>query len=519
MNDSSNSDLVEIALPLPLQQLTERGRLFQAFIGGEWSVPSGFTRCSVVTPSSEEVIAEIALGGVAEVDRAVASAKRAFKIWSVTTPSERAHLLDRIHRRLLDRSELFAQALSLEMGAAISFARSAHVPFAAEHIRVARDNARSYPFLTNRGTTAIVREPIGVCALITPWNWPLYQITAKVGPALAAGCTVVLKPSELSPLSALLFAEVMEEAGTPPGVFNLVNGTGPIVGEALARHPDVDMISITGSTRAGVLVAQAAAPTVKRVTQELGGKSPNLVLPDADLRRAVPQGVASAFRNVGQSCSAPTRMIVPRDRLAEVEDLARGAASQLMVGDPLDERTTHGPLANRAQFERVQSMIDAGLRDKARLVCGGPGRPLGLNRGFYARPTIFSDVDQKMTIAKEEIFGPVLSLIAYDTVDQAIEIANDTIYGLGAHVQGSDLNQARAVAGRIRSGQVHINYPAWDPNAPFGGYKRSGNGREYGIEGLEEFLETKAVLGFGQPVAAPVRRPPRKGSERTNLQL
>ncbi len=305
---------------------------------------------------------------------------------------------------------------------------------------------------------------------------------------------MVLKPSELSPLSALLFAEVMQDAGAPAGVFNLVNGDGPVVGAALASHPDVDMISITGSTRAGVLVAQAAAATVKRVAQELGGKSPNVILPDADLSRAVPPGVAAAMRNVGQSCSAPTRMIVPRQRLAEVDALARAAAAEIAVGDPRAAGTTHGPVANRAQFERVQAMIAAGLEEGARLLCGGPGRPEGLERGFYARPTIFSDVRPTMRIAREEIFGPVLAIMPYDTVEEAVEIANATEYGLGAHVQGADLAGARAVAARIRAGQVHINYPAWDPNAPFGGYKRSGNGREYGIEGLEEYLETKAVL-------------------------
>ncbi|HJP67558.1 MAG TPA: aldehyde dehydrogenase family protein [Sphingomicrobium sp.] len=466
-------------------------------MAGEWTLLDGSKRSPIIDPSTEEEIAQISLAGRGEVDRAVAAARDAFSGWSKTPANDRADLLDRIHHLLLERAELFAQALSLEMGAAISFARAAQVPFAAEHIRVARDNARTYHFLTHRGTTAIVREPIGVCALITPWNWPLYQITAKVGPALAAGCTVVLKPSELSPLSALIFAELMQDAGTPAGVFNLVNGTGPEVGAALAEHAGVDMISITGSTRAGVQVAQLAAPTVKRVTQELGGKSPNLILPDADLNRAVSPGVASAFRNVGQSCSAPTRMIVPREKLKVVEDLARSAASQFVVGDPRNERTTHGPVANRPQFDRVQTMIEAGVGEGARLICGGAGRPADLNRGYYVRPTIFSDVEQTMSIAQEEIFGPVLCLIPYDNVEQAIEIANDTIYGLGAHVQSGDLALAREVASQIRSGQVHINYPAWDPNAPFGGYKRSGNGREYGIEGLEEFLEVKAVVGFG----------------------
>jgi aldehyde dehydrogenase (NAD+) len=478
-----------------IERLTNAGHLDRLFIGGAWCAPAGQGRSAVIDPSTEQAVAEIALGNALDVDAAVAAARQAFGAWSVAAVEHRAALLDRVHGLILERAELFAQAISLEMGAAISVARSTQVPVAAEHIRVARDVLRSHPFVVHREGVAIVREAIGVCGLITPWNWPLYQITAKVGPALAAGCTVVLKPSELSPLSALLFAEVMRDAGVPAGVFNLVNGEGPEVGAALASHPDVDMISITGSTRAGVLVAQAAAPTVKRVAQELGGKSPNVVLPDADLPRAIPLGVAAAFRNVGQSCSAPTRMIVPRERLAEVERLAAEAAAALVVGDPRLPQTTHGPVANRAQFQRVQDMIEAGIAEGARLVCGGPGRPAGLERGFYVRPTIFSDVQPHMRIAQEEIFGPVLSILAYDSVDEAVAIANDTVYGLGAHVQGRDPAAARAVAARIRSGQVHINHPAWNPHAPFGGYKRSGNGREYGVEGLQEYLETKAILG------------------------
>jgi len=485
-----------------VDHLGRAGRLDRMFVGGEWVLPETQTRASVVDPSTEEPVAEIALGSAGDAAAAVAAARRAFAAWSASPAQNRALLLDRIHALVLERAELFAQAISLEMGAAIDFARRTQVPSAAEHIRVARDNARGYAFVTHRGEMAIVREAIGVCGLITPWNWPLYQITAKVGAALAAGCTVVLKPSELSPLSALLFAEVMQDAGVPPGVFNLVNGSGPEVGAALAQHPEVDMISFTGSTKAGVLVAQTAAPTVKRVAQELGGKSPNLILPDADLARAVPGGVAAGFRNVGQSCSAPTRMIVPRARLHEVEQIAREAASAMVVGDPRSQQTTHGPVANRAQFHRVQEMIGIGIAEGAQLVCGGLGRPEGLSRGFYCRPTIFSAVHSRMQIAQEEIFGPVLALIPYDSVDEAVEIANDTVYGLGAHVQGKDLAAARAVAARIRSGQVHINYPAWNPHAPFGGYKRSGNGREYGIEGLEEYLETKAILGF-QDAPAP----------------
>ncbi len=480
----------------PVHQLRQAGRLEQLYIDGQWVAPEGRERAAVVRPATEEILCEIALGDAHDVERAVQAARRAFPAWSATPPAQRAATLARLHGLLLERTELFAQALTLEMGAPISYARSAHVPLAAEHLRVASENLASYPFIRPRGTTAILREPIGVCALITPWNWPIYQITAKVGPALAAGCTVVLKPSELSPLSALLFAEIVHEAGIPAGVFNLVNGSGAEVGAAMSSHPQVDMVSITGSTRAGVLVAQAAAPTVKRVAQELGGKSPNLVLPDADLARAIPPGVAAAFRNMGQSCSAPTRLIVPRSQLDRVHELALAAVAQMRVGDPDDPATTHGPLANRAQFLRVQQMIEAGLQDGARLLVGGPGRPAGLEQGYFARPTIFSDVHTDMVIAQEEIFGPVLAILPYDTVEEAIAIANDTVYGLGAHVQGSDKAQLHAVAARIQSGQVHLNYPAWDPQAPFGGYKQSGNGREYGVEGMEEYMETKSVLGY-----------------------
>jgi aldehyde dehydrogenase (NAD+) len=470
----------------------------QLYIDGSWVSPTIAASLPVVNPASEEVVAQIASGSAEDVDRAVAAARAAFAGWSATPAASRALVLGKIHALILERKEQLAQALSLEMGAAIGFARAMQVPLAAEHVRVARDLLSSYCFQTVEGGTAIQREPIGVCGLITPWNWPLYQITAKVAPAIAAGCTVVLKPSELSPLSALLFAQLVHDAGLPPGVFNLVNGSGAQVGAAMAAHPDIDMISITGSNRAGALVAQAAAPTVKRVTQELGGKSPNVLLPDADFAKAVPLGVMSAFRNVGQSCSAPTRMIVPINRLAEVEALAAATANALIVGDPQSEDTQLGPIANEAQFNRVQAMIQAGLDEGAKLVCGGPGRVLGFDKGFYTRPTVFSDVNSAMRIAQEEIFGPVLCIIAYETVDEAVAIANDTVYGLGAHVQGHDLTQARAVASRIRAGQVHLNYPAWNPMAPFGGYKRSGNGREYGVQGFEEYLETKAIIGFGE---------------------
>ncbi len=480
----------------PLQHLLQSERLDAFYIDGEWVRASGCNRAAVIDPATEQVVAEIALGDASDVDRAVAAAGRAGAGWALTSTEERARLLDRVRALLLERQELFSQVLTLEMGATITHARNAHVKFAAEHLRIARDILTTYPFLTRRGETAIVREPIGVCGLITPWNWPLYQITAKVGPALAAGCTVVLKPSELSPLNALLFAELIHDAGVPPGVFNLVNGDGPGVGSALSSHPGVDMISITGSTRAGILVAQAAAPTIKRVTQELGGKSPNVVLPDADMERAVSLGVAAAFRNVGQSCSAPTRMIVPRSRLNEVERLAAATVSAMVVGDPKSEATTHGPIANRAQFERVRHLISVGIDEGARLVTGGTGKPDGLDVGYYVKPTIFSGVRPDMRIAQEEVFGPVLCIIPYDDVEEAVRIANDTVYGLGGHVQGADLATARAVACQIRTGQVHINYPTWDPAAPFGGYKQSGNGREYGPEGMEEYLETKSILGY-----------------------
>lgn len=470
--------------------------LLSFYINGRWSCPAIPASLPVINPASEEVIALVARGSAEDVDRAVAAARTAFPGWSASSTTARALVLGRIYDLILERAEQLAQVLSLEMGAAIGFARAMQVPLAAEHVRIARDLLSSYRFQSIEGGTAIEREPIGVCGLITPWNWPLYQITAKVAPAIAAGCTVVLKPSELSPLSALLFAQLVHDAGLPPGVFNLVNGSGPEVGAAMAAHADIDMISITGSNRAGTLVAQAAAPTVKRVTQELGGKSPNLMLPDADFARAVPLGVMSAFRNVGQSCSAPTRMIVPKNRLAEVESLAAETANAIIVGDPQLEETILGPIANEAQYNRVQAMIKLGLEEGAKLVCGGPGLVPGFKKGFYTRPTVFSEVNRKMRIAQEEIFGPVLCIIPYETVDEAVAIANDTIYGLGAHVQGQNLVLARAVASRIRAGQVHLNYPAWNPMAPFGGYKRSGNGREYGVYGFEEYLEIKAIIGF-----------------------
>ncbi|TVV74048.1 aldehyde dehydrogenase family protein [Sphingomonas solaris] len=464
------------------------------YIDGAWT-DAAATLIPVVNPATGAEIGRVASGTAADVDRAVAAAKRAFPAFSQSGVAERLALLGRIEALLEARAEDFAQAMTMEMGTAIGFARTSQVPFAIAHVRVQREVLERYEWVSQADALAVTKEPIGVCALITPWNWPLYQITAKVAPAIAAGCTVVLKPSELSPFSALLFAQVMHDAGVPAGVFNLVGGTGEVVGAALSAHPDVDMISITGSTRAGVLVAQAAAVTVKRVVQELGGKSPNLFLDDADFATGVAKGVLAGMRNVGQSCSAPTRMLVPASRLAEVETLAAEAANAIVVGDPLDEATVMGPIANLPQFDRVQAMIEAGIAGGAKLIAGGPGLPEGQEAGLFVRPTVFSEVTPDMRIAREEIFGPVLCIIPYADEEEAIAIANDTVYGLGSHLQSADPVRARRVAGRIRAGQVLINYPAWNGHAPFGGYKQSGNGREYGVHGFEEYLETKAIIG------------------------
>ncbi|MDO6476105.1 aldehyde dehydrogenase family protein [Alteromonas sp. 1_MG-2023] len=471
----------------------------QSYINGAWVDTQGTACVDVINPSGESVLTSVRMGSQQDVDSAVAAARAAFESWSETTAEQRLALLDGLLAQFDMMAESFARLISAEMGAPLTYARTAQVPLAKAHIQTARDNLQRYPLTQLRGTTAIVKEPIGVAALITPWNWPLYQITAKVAPALAAGCAVVLKPSELSPLSALAFAQAVHEAGFPAGVFNLVNGDGAVVGTALSEHNDVDMISITGSTRAGILVAQAAAKTVKRVAQELGGKSPNLLLPDADFNTAVPAGIAAGMRNCGQSCSAPTRMLVPRERLEEVEALAVATVNGFILDVADNEHATHGPLANKAQFDRVQTMIQKGLDEGARCIVGGTGKPDHLPTGYFARPTIFSDVTTNMAVAQEEIFGPVICLIPYDSLEEAVQIANDTVYGLGAHVQSQDLTLARKVARKIRSGQVHINYPAWDPQAPFGGYKQSGTGREYGVEGLEEYLETKAIVGYAQP--------------------
>lgn len=471
----------------------------QFYIDGAWVDPVQPKFIDVIDPATEEAFTQIAIGSSADVDRAVAAARRAFPAYSAMPVPERIALLRRIVKGFEERREEIATLISREMGAPYKFALTAQTGSGPGHLNEMIRVLETFAFDEQRGTTLITREPIGVCGLITPWNWPINQVVCKVAPALAAGCTMVLKPSEIAPLSTLVVAEILHDAGVPAGVFNLVNGDGPGVGQAIAAHPDVDMVSFTGSTRAGVLVAKAAADSVKRVGQELGGKSPNILLPDCDFPRSVELGVARCFGNAGQSCSAATRMLVPVDRQNEVADLAAKAAATYKVGSPANADTVLGPLVSQTQFDKVQRLIRTGIDEGARLVCGGPGRPEGLNRGFYARPTVFADVTTDMVIAQEEIFGPVLVIIPYKDEEEAVSIANDTPYGLSAYVQSGDRERAQRVARRIRAGNVHINYPPIDRGAPFGGYKRSGNGREWGEWGLAEFLEIKAVMGFFPP--------------------
>ncbi|MGE0625875.1 MAG: aldehyde dehydrogenase family protein [Pseudomonadales bacterium] len=466
------------------------------YINGEWVAPSTKDTLDVINPATEEPIATIAMGGKADVDKAVAAAKAAFVTFSQTSVDERAALLGRIIEAYKARMADIAATVSQEMGAPIGLANAAQAPAGLGHLMYALNALKSFSWEEDAGKARIVREPIGVCGLITPWNWPLNQIAAKVGPAIAAGCTMVLKPSEIAPLNAIIFAEVMHEAGTPPGVFNLINGDGPTVGVAMSSHPDIDMMSFTGSTRAGISVAQEAAKTVKRVAQELGGKSPNVILDDASFPEVVARDTFGVCMNTGQSCNAPTRMLVPASRMAEAAAIAKATAEQIKVGDPSNPETQIGPVVSETQYNKVQALIQKGIDEGAKLETGGLGRPDGLNRGYFIRPTIFSDVRNDMTIAQEEIFGPVLSLIPYADEDNAVEIANDTVYGLSAYVSSGNLEHAAKVGRKIRAGNVHLNGAGVDPGAPFGGYKQSGNGREFSKWGLEEFLETKALLGY-----------------------
>jgi aldehyde dehydrogenase (NAD+) len=466
------------------------------YIDGQWVEPAAPHLFDVVNPATEETAGQISLGTRVDVDRAVAAARRAFPDYSLTTRKDRLALLQQIIDAYEARFEELAQAMTLEMGSPITFSREVQAVNALGHFKQMLEVLKSYKFERYMGGTLIRREPIGVCGLITPWNWPLNQITSKLAPALAAGCTVVLKPSEVAPLSGIIFAEILHEAGVPKGVFNLVNGDGPTVGEAISRHPDIDMVSFTGSTRAGILVAKAAADTVKRVAQELGGKSANIVLPDADLEKAVPAGVLRCFTNNGQSCQAPTRMLVHRSQIEEAAAIAKRAVESVRLGDPLDPQTTMGPVVSKTQFDKVQGLIERGLEEGATTACGGPGRPAGFNRGYFVRPTVFTDVTPAMTIAREEIFGPVLSMLTYETDDEAVAIANNTTYGLAGYVQSGNVTRARKVAARIRAGRIYVNGAPSDISVPFGGYKQSGNGREHGVFGFEEYLEVKAVLGY-----------------------
>ena len=470
--------------------------MLKFYIDGEWVDPVTPNPFDVINPATEEVCGQISLGSAADVDLAVAAAKRAFESYSQTTREERLELLEAILAEFAKRHDEVAEAIMDEMGAPWGLAKNAQAASGPQHIKAAIRALKTFEFEERNRTTLIVKEPIGVCGLITPWNWPMNQIAVKVAPALAAGCTMVLKPSEIAPFDAMIFAEILDAAGTPAGVFNLVNGDGPGVGTALSQHPDVDMMSFTGSTRAGVLVAQNAAPTVKRVAQELGGKSANIILDDADFDKAVKSGAGDVFENTGQSCDAPSRMLVPRDRMDEAAALAASVAEATVVGDPRDEATEVGPLVSDVQFGKVQDLIQKGIDEGATLAAGGTGKPEGIDKGYFARPTVFANVNNDMTIAREEIFGPVLSIIPYDDEDEAVSIANDTPYGLSGYVSSGDLDRARRVAARMRTGMVHINGAYLDSMAPFGGYKQSGNGREWGAHGLVEFLEVKSIFGF-----------------------
>ncbi|MFT4570827.1 MAG: aldehyde dehydrogenase (NAD+) [Hyphomicrobiaceae bacterium] len=467
----------------------------QFYIDGQWVDPVTPNTLDVINPATEEAIGRISIGSSADVDKAVAAAKKAFETFSQTTREERVALMERILAVYQGYLGELAETITSEMGAPTGLANAAQAPSGMGHLATTLEVLKKYEFVENRGKTHIMKEPVGVCAFITPWNWPVNQIMCKVAPALAAGCTMVLKPSEVAPLNAIIIAKILDEAGVPAGVFNLVNGDGPGVGSALSSHPDVDMVSFTGSTRAGILVAKAGADTVKRVHQELGGKSANIILDDADIAKMVKSGVRSVMNNSGQSCNAPTRMFVPAAKHAEALEVAKATAEATIAGAPDAEGTTIGPVVSKVQWDKIQALIQKGIDEGAELVAGGTGLPAGLSKGYFVRPTIFGGVNNQMAVAREEIFGPVLSILPYDTEEEAIAMANDTPYGLSGYVSSGDPQRALAVAKRLRTGNVHLNGAGPDFGAPFGGYKQSGNGREWGDFGFEEFLEVKAVMG------------------------
>ncbi len=470
--------------------------MMQFYIDGQWVDPVTPKSLDVINPATEEVCGHISIGSAADVDVAVAAARRAFETYSQTSREERLDLLQAILDEYMKRFDDMAEAIMEEMGAPWEVASKAQAASGPQHIKAAIRALKALEVESSSRATLIVKEPIGVCGLITPWNWPQNQIAVKVAPALAAGCTMILKPSEVAPFDAYIFSEILDAAGVPAGVYNMINGDGPGVGTAISSHPGIDMVSFTGSTRAGVLVAQNAAPTVKRVAQELGGKSPNIILDDADFESAVKAGAGEVFFNTGQSCDAPTRMLVPRERMDEAAAFAAEVANTTVVGDPRAEGVEVGPLVSEVQWNKVQGLIQKGIDEGAVLAAGGVGRPEGLEKGYYAKPTVFANVSNDMTIAREEIFGPVVSIIPYDDEDEAIRIANDTPYGLASYVSSTDMEHARRVASRLRAGMVHINNANLDAGAPFGGYKQSGNGREWGGHGLEEFLEVKSICGL-----------------------
>ena len=470
------------------------GSLQQFYINGHWVAPAdGAGSHTVINPATEKSLGELAMGGAADIDAAISAAAAAFPAFSAEPLETRLGYLERIAEGYQARLEEIAQAISQEMGAPISLARKVQAPMGLGHLKTTLAVARDFPFEEQLGQAQIRRAAAGVCALITPWNWPMNQVMCKVAPAIAAGCTMVLKPSEFAPLSAQILAEIMDEAGLPAGVFNMVHGDGAQVGPMLSSDPRIDVVSLTGSTRAGESVSREAAATIKRVSLELGGKSANILLPGCDLQKAVTHGVRAMMNNTGQSCNAPSRILVPADRLAEAEAIAAQACDSIVVGDPQNEDTVIGPIANGRQYQRVQSMIETGLQEGATLVAGGTGKPAGMEAGYFARPTVFSQVSNTMTIGREEIFGPVLVMIPYQDVDEAVAIANDSDYGLSGYVYGED-SDARAVAARLRTGMVHINGAGPDLQGAFGGFKQSGNGREWGRFGLEEFLETQSLF-------------------------
>ena len=470
------------------------GSLQQFYINGEWVNPAdGASSHTVINPATESPLGELAMGGAADIDAAISAAAAAFPAFSAEPLETRLGYLEKIAEGYQARLEEIAQAISQEMGAPISLARKVQAPMGLGHLKTTLAVARDYPFEEQLGQAQIRRAAAGVCALITPWNWPMNQVMCKVAPAIAAGCTMVLKPSEFAPLSAQILAEIIDEAGLPAGVFNMVHGDGAQVGPLLSSDPRIDVVSLTGSTRAGESVSREAAATIKRVSLELGGKSANILLPGCDLQKAVTHGVRAMMNNTGQSCNAPSRLLVHAEQLAEAEAIAAEACSTIVAGDPQDEGTVIGPIANGRQYQRVQSMIEKGVEEGAKLVAGGTGKPEGLEAGYFARPTVFSQVSNTMTIGREEIFGPVLVMIPYQDVDEAVTIANDSDYGLSGYVFGED-SAARAVAARLRTGMVHINGAGPDLQGAFGGYKQSGNGREWGRFGLEEFLETQSLF-------------------------